>query len=58
MTEDSCAPVADRRFGAAQRDRECRAAVGIVAGIDGAAVRVDDRPRDRQSDPEAVRLSS
>ena len=41
---------------AAQRDRECRAPFGIVAGIDRAAVRVDDRPRDREADPEAVRF--
>ena len=44
------------RFAAAQGDSECRAAFGIVAGIDGAAMRVDDRPRDREADPEAVRF--
>ena len=29
---------------------------GIVAGVDGAAMRVDDRPRNREADPEPVRL--
>jgi hypothetical protein len=41
---------------AAQGDSECRAPIGIVVGIDGATMRVDDRPRDRESDPDAVRF--
>jgi hypothetical protein len=29
---------------------------GIIAGDDGTPMRVDDRPYDRQTDPEAVRI--
>ena len=53
---DSAASRVAGRFAAAQRDRECRAPFGIVAGIDGATMRVDDRSDDRQADPEAVRF--
>ena len=29
---------------------------GLLWAVDGAAMRVDDRPRDREADPEAVRF--
>ena len=44
------------RCATAQRDRECRAPFWIVAGGDGASMRVDDRPYDRKAYPEAVRF--
>jgi formate hydrogenlyase transcriptional activator len=44
------------RLAEAQRYSECRATLGIVAGIDAAAVRVNDRARDRQTYSEAVRF--
>ena len=37
-----------------QRDRERRAAVGVVGGPDFAAVAFDDGATDRQPDPQAV----
>src|SRR6187401_2549269 len=39
-----------------QRDRERRATFGIVAGLDGATMSIDDRSRDREPYSEAVRF--
>ena len=44
------------RFAAGQRDRECRAAFGIVAGTDVAPVSVDDVSGDREAYSEAMRF--